>query len=127
MPMNVHNFNAAGAAVDVGIGGDDDGGAPPSIPGMRVYKDEEIAEALIKAPTKEELAARGLENGYDVPKGSKAPKGKAAAAPKPSKAQDGIVSDRRRCLELAAATGETDPGAVIEIAQRYAAFLEGGE
>lgn len=97
-----------------GMGGDDDG-APPTIPGMRVHRDGDI-DAVSGTPDLEAIERNAAR--------LKAAKSKAAKAAPKAKAQSGDhITDRRRCLELAAASGETDPTEVLAIAGRYLGFL----
>lgn len=105
-----------------GMGGDDDG-APPMVPGMRIHKDGEIDAMPSSTPDLSEIEAIAAR--------IKSTKGKVAKVKPASRTKvvhdyDG-VSDRRRCLELAVASGETDPDEVLAIAGRYLGFLIEGE
>lgn len=98
----------------------DDDGAPPALPqGMRVHQYEDVIAP--KPPTEAEIESI---TGRPVMKPAKAPK-KLPAPPAARRAvPEGIVSDRRRCLELAVASGETDPDALLAVAEKFLAFLE---
>lgn len=121
MAINTHTFDRSGALVSSGVDAPDDDGAPPVITGMRVHKDDEIDTAGERPPTQEEMERLG---GLKRPKllAPKAPK--APPAPKPSKAQEGFISDRRRCLELAVESGAVGAEEILATAERFKTFLE---
>lgn len=112
MVLHVHNYNAAGAHVSSGVDDPEDEGAPPSVPGMKVHQFNQEGERIA---SREELEAAA-----EV----KAPKPKKTIG-RPPRAAENFVSDRRRCLELAVASGETAPDEILAVAQKFLAFLEG--
>lgn len=118
MVLNVHNYNMAGALVSSGeddptMDEDPTAGMPP---GTRVHQYEDVIAP--KPPTAEEIEAI---TGRPLMKPAKPKKAAAPAARKA--APEGFVSDRRRCLELAVASGETDPDALLAVAHKFLAFL----
>lgn len=123
MALRVHNYNMAGALVSSGEEDPtmDDDGAPPALPGnVRVHQYEDVIQP--KPPTDAEIESitgrpvmRPAKQAKKVPAVPNGIVRRAAPAPD--------VSDRRRCLELAVAAGETDPDKVLAIAGRYLGFL----
>lgn len=117
-----HIVDGGGNIVEMtGAMGDDDG-APPMVPGLRVHTSEDVATAGTRPMSEEELAQFGATLPKPRARTAKEPK-TAKAKPKPAVAPPEAVSDRRRCLELAVASGETDPAEVLAIAERYLEFL----
>lgn len=135
MAINSHVFNESGALVSSGPLDHDDEGAPPAVPGMKVHKDGEIDDADQRPATYEEIADAAIKAGRPIPPKPGKPASRfkpatpAAKKAKPSLPQEGYVSDRRRCLELAVESrfGVTDPVRALAIAADFLAFLEGDD
>lgn len=102
-----------------GMGGDDEGAPPEPLPGMRVHKDGEI-DGASGTPDLSEIEANAAKIRAAKPKPAKAPK---AAGPGKAPSTDS-VSDRRRCLELAANSGASGVDEILSAAQRFKEFLE---
>lgn len=101
----------------------DDDGAPPAMPaGTRIHKDGEIDGPSSRSPTPADLEMLKARGPLPMPKPA-IPKSKAPKPKAPPVWVD-MVSDRRRCLELAVQSGATDPDEVLSVAGRFAAFLD---
>jgi hypothetical protein len=108
MAVNVHAFDHSGRAVSPRPDDEDEGAPPPMPPSATVTLEDSSG-----SPTPDEIKAQRA-----VPMIRKS---KAA----PAIAATDILSIRLQCLTLAAASGETDPAKVMDIAVGYLKFLEG--